>query len=787
MVLKRVIPAVIKSAVIYTCLCIVEQNAALAQQVPALPIEDELKVRYFAEYSPIDYSPDGKWLAYVTRDNQRSRDVGVDTYARTGVPIIGVGADVCISNTETRQTRCLTGGKGDNWMPSWSPDGHYLAFVSDRDGTGQARVWAWDTNKDELRAVSGVNVRADGTQIEWTRDGRSLLVTTLPEELSPETYAERLSSGQQSEDRHETSASGSRVFVYEGNAKSLGNDKHAGSDPWNLDVTLRDLTSVDVATGRAKRITTGQRIAWYSLSPDGTRIAYTIPKRFEKPGSQQILFDLAMVNLLDKKRRILASDIRLDHEGVAFSWSPNGSQLAFHTGGVEERRFDCYIVDANRGDPRNVSGLAQRVPSHTTTPPLWDANGENIYFLSDGALWQASVNESKAVKVGQISDHRMTSLISQSTNLLWTVDRGKSTIVVAYDEEGRQDGLFKIDLGDGESQRLLERAQCYTCASVIQQFVVAKDHENVAYFAEDAQRPSDLWTSDSSFRSPRQLTHLNPQFDSYRMGIARLIDWLSDDGERLQGVLLLPGDYQEGKRYPLIVWVYGGSFLSNYRDQFGLGGTGPFNLQLLATRGYAILLPDAPQHLGTPMLDLVKTVLPGVNRVIEMGIGDPNKLGVMGHSYGGYSALSLIVQTKRFKAAIIADGIADWVSAYGQMSKDGTAFQVQAAERGQGLIGGAPWELPQRFIENSPLFYLDRIETPVLVIHGAEDASVASFLGDELFVGLRRLAKDVEYAKYPGEGHAPPDWGYADQVDCIERIITWFNRYLRSEDHKEVM
>src|SRR6202030_2093517 len=121
------------------------------------------------------------------------------------------------------------------------------------------------------------------------------------------------------------------------------------------------------------------------------------------------------------------------------------------------------------------------------------------------------------------------------------------------------------------------------------------------------------------------------------------------------------------KRYPLIVWIYGGATLSDRLDRFGLAGPGPLNLQLLATRGYAVLMPDAPQHLGTPMLDLAKSILPGVNKCIELGIADPSRLGVMGHSYGGYSTLALLVQTKRFRAAVEADGFGDLTGFYGEM------------------------------------------------------------------------------------------------------------------------
>ena len=192
-----------------------------------------------------------------------------------------------------------------------------------------------------------------------------------------------------------------------------------------------------------------------------------------------------------------------------------------------------------------------------------------------------------------------------------------------------------MDLATGQSMALLESGQCYTCANASQHFTVTGDGKYLAYIAEDSQHDEDLWISDATFQSPSRLTHLNQQFDKYKMGSARLLDWLSDDGDRLQGVLLLPSNYEAGVRYPLIVWVYGGRSMSDQLDHFGLVSSGLFNMQLFATRGYAVLLPDAPLHLGTPMFDLAKTVLPGVDKAIELGIADPNRLGVMGHSFGG--------------------------------------------------------------------------------------------------------------------------------------------------------
>jgi len=141
--------------------------------------------------------------------------------------------------------------------------------------------------------------------------------------------------------------------------------------------------------------------------------------------------------------------------------------------------------------------------------------------------------------------------------------------------------------------------------------------------------------------------------------------------------------------------------------------------------------------------------------------------------------MSLLVQTKRFKAAVESAGFSDLISDYGQMRSDGTAYGM-LLETGQGLMGGTPWQYGERYIENSPFFYFDRIATPLLMIHGAEDPFVQPFLADQVFVGLRRLGKEVEYAKYGGEAH----WltSYENQVDACSRIISWFDRFLKTSE-----
>jgi len=277
-------------------------SSASAQQARPLSVEDALKLNYFPE-SSLQFSPDGERLAYVVRDNQNSNPHYRETQVRTGVPWHATRADIFVAARKTSKSINLTENRADNWSPTWSPDGRFLAFLSDRDGSGQARVWIWEAAKNEVRKVSNVDVRGD--EIGWSTDGKILFVTALPSDLSAEEYAKILLSEviRPSED-DSRNVLGSSVLLYRADATSR-NKTSPISDPWNLQIHLRDLVAIEVGTGKTTCVVCGQRIATYVLSPDRSHVAYSRPVRFEKAGSQQILFDIVTVDILNKKEKIL--------------------------------------------------------------------------------------------------------------------------------------------------------------------------------------------------------------------------------------------------------------------------------------------------------------------------------------------------------------------------------------------------------------------------------------------------------------------------------------------------
>ena len=245
--------------------------------------------------------------------------------------------------------------------------------------------------------------------------------------------------------------------------------------------------------------------------------------------------------------------------------------------------------------------------------------------------------------------------------------------------------------------------------------------------------------------------------------------------------MLLPAHYRDGQRVPLITHVYPGSSLSNVLHDWDSLFECILHLQLLASRGYAVLMPDTPaRQLGVPDARLTTAVLLAVNEAVRLGIADPDRLGIMGHSGGGAAVNRLITETTRFKAAVSAAGPSDAASFFGQLRlwPDGSP-DMFGLHIGEGALAGPPWERPYDYVAASPVFFLDRVETPLLLIYGTEDDAVGVEQGGEMFVGLRRLEKEVTLLRYHGEGHFPTDYSEANRRDVVARVLAWFDQHLR--------
>lgn len=734
-----------------------------------LPVSSVVDVKLISEGSPPSFSPDGQRIAYAVRRNlhsgaQDSRDIA-ERWECFGLVWYGTASDIMITDVGSGKTSDISGAQNDNWLPAWSPDGNYVAFLSDRDGRGSAKLWVWASKTGELRKISDAIIR--GQQIEWSPDSRTIITTVRQQEYNDKPCRHSVSGTERS-----------NVLIYESGLPNSSAPSLQNSQPWSLESHARDLAAFDIDSGKLRLLSRGKRIEWFELSPDGSRVAFTVPERFERTGVQQIRYDLDVVDVGTGKTIVVAPDIQLYLTGRAVSWSPDGTWLAFQAGGPLAQNGDIYRANADGSGVRCLAASSTDGDSPDLAPVV-DHRSKQVYFLRDGTLRVTGVHGEPPAVVAQIPGHSMLQIVAKRGEFL---SRNPTILVLAHNDTTKEDGFFEVNLSTHTWHCLLEDGWSYSRDYQQELLVSSNDGSSLVFEAQNSQHPPDLWIADAEFRHLRRLTHLNPGLNADDMGEAKLVHWRSLDGDELAGALLLPTHYTEGIRYPLIVWLYGGRFLSQDINNFGIVGVGePYNLQLFAARGYAVFAPDAPQHLGTPMLDLAKAVLPGIEKIVEMGIADSKRVGVLGQSYGGYGVLSLIVQTGRFRAAAMTEGFGNLIGYYGEMGSDGSSYGIAVAESGQGLMGGEFWKYRDRYVENSPIFYLDRIETPLLIVHGENDTTVAPFLADQIFVMLRRLGKPVVYAKYRGEDHAPYDWTTEHQLDLGNRLIKWFDGWLRPE------
>lgn len=427
-------------------------------------------------------------------------------------------------------------------------------------------------------------------------------------------------------------------------------------------------------------------------------------------------------------------------------------------------RFDWWLIDGT-GEPRNVTASMSVVPtnlSRTADPRL-------AVGLADGKVWTLDVATAKATNI--------TPGLSRVGRIVWpaplnlpVATPGRLIVDLGV---GHNSDLREVILGAGDGVR---RVAIPPRAGSLVDYVPSR---SLAVFTDSLTRVVATQAGKAN-----DLLSLNTNLPPIELPAQRLITYRGVDGDTLGAVLVLPNGYTAGKRYPLIARVYAGWV---FRDTLSLTEAINEDLMLYAAHGYAVLVPSMPLKptnvASDPYNDIPKGVIPAVDRTIELGIADPARLGVTGVSYGGYSTYALITSTTRFRAAIVEAGPANLVGTYGEFYATErysdhphvTLAGVKMAEDGQQRMGTSPWGDLWRYLKNSPLYYLDRTETPLLIIQGDQD-----FIGmeqsEEFFTGLQRFGKRAQFARYWGEWHALDS--PANIRDAWQRKFAWFDRFL---------
>ncbi|MEZ4426001.1 MAG: prolyl oligopeptidase family serine peptidase [Gemmatimonadota bacterium] len=305
----------------------------------------------------------------------------------------------------------------------------------------------------------------------------------------------------------------------------------------------------------------------------------------------------------------------------------------------------------------------------------------------------------------------------------------------------------------------------------------AEDADRWLVSREDFREFPDLWVTDGSITDMVKLTDANPQQSQYTWGTAELTEWMSNDGTPLQGMLFKPDGFDASEQYPMMVYFYERMSDGLYDYRSPTPGSSSISVPFFVSRGYLVFIPDIPYEIGYPGESALDAVVPGVLNLVAQGFVDEDKIGVQGHSWGGYQIAYMITKTNLFAAAEAGAPVANMTSAYGGIRWQTGMSRAFQYERTQSRIGGTPWDATEQYLHNSPLFYVDKIQTPLLMMHNDADGAVPWYQGIEMFSAMRRLQKPVWMLNYNGEAHGLRQ--DQNRKDWALRMQQFFDHYLK--------
>lgn len=357
------------------------------------------------------------------------------------------------------------------------------------------------------------------------------------------------------------------------------------------------------------------------------------------------------------------------------------------------------------------------------------------------------------------------------------IDTSKPVIVHAFDERNKSEGYFSADLRNYSEPRLLLMEDFR-----FKKLAKAKSTDLLIWTRESVSESPDVWSGDQVFEHRHRLSDPNPQQKSFVWPVVRLVHWDTFSGKSLEGLLYFPETIDIEKKYPMVVYFYERN-ADNLNDYNAPAPTRSIvNKSFYPSNGYIVFVPDITYTEGSPGRDAFDAIVSGTQFVSNMfPFIDRKHIGIQGQSWGGYQTAWLITQTDLFAAAMAGAPVANMTSAYGGIRGESGLSRMFQYEHDQSRIGGSLWDKPLQYIENSPLFYVPKIKTPLLIMHNDNDGAVPWTQGIELFTAMRRLNKPAWMLTYNNEEHNLKAESWANRMDLTIRMKQFFDHYLKGE------
>ena len=664
----------------------------------------------------------------------------------------------------------LLAGKGKYEKLVWDEKQSQVAFLSDRDDATsrqpKLKVYRWERGAPaaaELASAETSGFRkefaiSDKGTLAFSRDGSSLLFGVATPALAPAPVGDT-----------------------EADAKAV-------LDLWSYkDDYIQSIQKVTAARDRNRTFTAVYSIAGHkvvqladptleqvSLSDNPQVALGTDTREYRRMNDYDERYsDAYLIDTATGARKLVLKK----HHGTA-SLSPDGKYILAFDG----RDWSTVSV----ADGKTVN-LTAKLPvkffnEETDTPSSpnaygsggWTKDGKSVLLYDKFDVWRMSPDGSSPADItagyGRAHDLRLRVTRPDADPRDRGIDPAKPLFLQAENLKTWDSGFFTGSINGGEPKKLVLSAKYYSAP------VKAKNADVYLLTEQTFNEFPDLLVTDGTFKELRKVSHVNPQKDKLLWGTGEVVQYKNADGVPLTAALYKPENFDPHKKYPMMVYIY--EKLTDRVNRFVDPRPGhSINLSYYVSNGYLVLTPDIVYTVGYPGQSALKCVLPAVQSVVDKGFVDESAIGIQGHSWGGYQIAYMITQTNRFKVAEAGAPVADMISAYDGI-RWGTGIPRQFQyEHTQSRIGGSIWQYPTRFIENSPIFWADRVQTPLMILQNDADDAVPWYQGLEYFLALRRLGKEVYLFNYNGEPHHLDK--RPNQKDYTIRMQQFFDHYLK--------